>query len=471
MPDNKTLSAIKKRTAALHLPKLRKLSRADIITLIVSFAIALLLWTYIAANVMQEYTVHLNKIPVSVDITNSRAASYSLNLTPESLAALEDITVDGTVTGSRSMYGALKSSDVVAYVDFNSTVAAIIGTQTLPIRLRTVNGEELTSFTLSPSSVTVDMDRYETREFPVNEASAPFLIRDDETRINESEISFEPSTVQIYGPSRRLAQIDHVRVNIVNSEDLTQTKTFSDCADFTLEDSDGNEVDASSFNVGTTRFSVRIPVFYTKELPVTINIANPPTGFDTETIMKRIRINANDVYTLPGYGDNNLKITIETTDPDNKATLDALETWTIESLALSQLSLTDSVKVPVTMPEGFSDSSHIDSVNITLDSTGLETKRLWIKNSDILLINPNQRYNYALESPGGNTLVTLVGTQEELEKVDEDNIKSSVNLVNISVSTEGVYSQRLTVKLPETVSGVWVSPESTVSIQVSVSNT
>ena len=66
--------------------------------------------------------------------------------------------------------------------------------------------------------------------------------------------------------------------------------------------------------------------------------------------------------------------------------------------------------------------------------------------------------------PGG-------GTEEELEKVDEDNIKCSVNLVNISVSTEGIYSQRLTVKLPNTVSGVWVSPESNVSIQVSVSNT
>ena len=267
MPDSKTLSAIKKRVAAMHLPKPRKLSRADIITLVASFIIALLLWTYIAANVMQEYTVQLNKIPLSVDITNSRAASYSLNLTPESLAALEDITVDGTVTGSRSMYGALKSTDVVAYVDFNSTVAAIIGTQTLPIRLRTVSGEELTNFTLSRSSVTVEMDRYETRAFPVNEVSAPFLIRDDETRINESEISYEPSTVQIYGPSRRLAQIDHVRVNIVNSEDLTQTKTFSDCADFTLEDSDGNEVDASSFNVGTTRFSVRIPVFYSGDEP------------------------------------------------------------------------------------------------------------------------------------------------------------------------------------------------------------
>ncbi len=471
MPDRKTLSAIQKRVAAMHLPKPHKLSRIDIITLIASFLFALLLWTYIAANVMQEYTVQLNSIPLIFDITNSRAASYNLNLTPESQDTLENMTVDGTVSGSRSMYGALKSSDVVAYVDFNSTVAAIIGTQTLPIKLRTVSGEELTNFKLSTSSVTVDMDRYEWRSFPVNEASYPFLIRDEETRINESDISFEPATVQIYGPSRRLTQIDHLCVNIVNSEDLTQTKTFSDCTNYTLKDSDGNEVDASPFSLQTTRYSVRIPVFYTKELPVTINIANPPTGFDTETIMKRIRINANDVYTLPGYGDNNLRITIETTDPDNKATLDALETWTIESLALSQLTLNESVKVPVIMPEGFSDSSHIDFVNITLDSSDLGTKRLWIKNSDILLINPNQRYNYALESPGGNTLVTLIGTQEELDKVDEENIKSSVNLVNISISTEGVYSQRLTIKLPETVSGVWVSPESTVSIQVSVSNT
>lgn len=468
MAENKFRSEMKKRLSRLRLPKLRQLQRADIITLIASFVIALLLWSYIAANVMQEYTVQLNKIPLTVEIANSRAASYGLNLTPESQAAVEALTVDGTVTGSRSAYGALKSSDVVAYVDFNSTVAAAIGTQTLPIRLRTVSGEELTNFSLSRSSVTVEMDRYEKRSFPVNDVVYPFLTWDDDTRISKDDITYEPSTVEIYGPSRRLSQIDHICVNIINAEELTQTKTFSDCADFSLKDSDGNEVDAAPFNVQTTRFSVRIPVYYSRELPVTINIANPPTGFDTETIMKRIRITANDVYTLPGYGENNLNITIETADPDNKATLEALETWTIESLALSQLSKTSSVNVPITMPKGFVDKSHIDSVTISLDSTDLQTKQIWVKNSDILLINPDPKYHYALESPGGNTLVTLIGTQEELNKIEEDALKCSVNLVNISVSTEGVYSRPFTVKLPDTVSGVWVSPEPNVSIRVSV---
>ena len=187
--------------------------------------------------------------------------------------------------------------------------------------------------------------------------------------------------------------------------------------------------------------------------------------------MQRLRITANDtVYTLPGYGDNNLMINIETDDSENKAKLDQREIWTIGSIPIAALSLDEPFKLPVNMEEGFTDSSNIGTVFISLDAEGLKTETRWIKNSDIVPINPDPSYHYEMETPAGNTPVTLIGTPEELSKIDTADLKASVNLINITVTTEGVYKQAFSVTLPDTVSGVWVSPTPTVDIAVSVAN-
>ncbi|MBR4201204.1 MAG: hypothetical protein IKQ91_08020, partial [Oscillospiraceae bacterium] len=325
---------------------------------------------------------------------------------------------------------------------------------------------------LSVKYAEVEMDHYQYLDIPVNEVSDVFQIADDETRINTDEITYEPSTVKVYGPSSQLSALDHIRVNIASESEISKTTTFSELTDYDVLDKDGNVVNTAMLRVQATHFSVRIPVYYSRKLPVSVKIINTPEKFDEDTIMQRLRITANDtVYTLPGYGDNNLMINIETDDPENKAKLDQREIWTIGSIPIAALSLDEPFKLPVNMEEGFTDSSNIGTVFISLDAEGLKTETRWIKNSDIVPINPDPSYHYEMETPAGNTPVTLIGTPEELSKIDTADLKASVNLINITVTTEGVYKQAFSVTLPDTVSGVWVSPTPTVDIAVSVANT
>ena len=445
-----------------------RLHKPDVGLLIVSVISAVFLWAYIASTITPDYTVSFTKLPVIIDLSGTKAESFGLSLLPAADDENMSLTVDCTITGTRTAIGGLTRADVVAYVDFDSNVADIIGTQTLPIRLRTSGGTELSRAVLSQDSVDLTLDRYESRSFPVSEVLYPNLTVDEETRVSKDEITYEPATVQIYGPSTQLSGIDHIRVNLEEKETLTQTKTFTDCTRYSVIDGDGNVVSDQALQVQATRFSVRIPVFYSRTLPVTINIANTPSSFDVEKVMERVRLNTNAAYTLPGYGDDNLMITIETTDPANKANLDQLKEWMIDSVPLSALSVGNSIEIPITMAEGFTDSPNIGTVYVSLDDTDLVTETRWIKNSDIQLLNGDQRYHYKLESPGGNTPVMLIGTQEELDQIDDADLRMQVNLIAISVSSEGVYTQALTVSLPDTVSGVWVSPTPTVNIAVTL---
>jgi len=461
----KTLSKARASLKAFHLPKLKKPTRPDLILLILSFLAAFFLWVYIASQISPNYEVSISGVPVVVDISGSKAQSYGLSVI--SYENEDKLKVNCTIKGNRTVIGGLSRGDVVAYVDFDSTVSDIIGTQELPIKLRSASGKSFGDYKLSKSTVSVTMDRYETRSFPVNEVLYPNLSYDEEVVINSDEIKIEPQTVTISGPSAQLSNIDHIRVTIDDSDELAQSKTYTSTHWDLVGDK--NEIisdSASTFNIQATGFSVTIPVYYTKELPVTIALDNVPANLDKSTILKRIRLN--NEYTLPGYGDHNLMITIETSDPAKKADLDSRDSWSLDSISLYKLSIGSMNKIDVEMEKDFTDRSQLGSVIVTLDATDLVAETRIIKNSDIQLINPSQDYNYALQSPAGNTIITLIGTPEALAEISSSDLRASINLINVSGSQEGTFSQAFTVTLPETATGVWISPQPRVNITVSV---
>jgi len=469
MAENKNENSSGSLISKLRLPRFRKPTRTDLVYLILSFLIAFVFWVYIAAKISPDTSVSLSGIPVVVDITDSKAAGYDLSvISYEGETDGKTLTVDCTIHGSRTSIGGLNRSDVVACVDFDSTVTNMVGMQILPIKLKAKNGREYQNYTISKDSLEVTMDRYKTIEFPVTDVRYPNLVYDDEVVIDTEQIVAEPSTVKIYGPSAQLSKIDHIRVSIDDASEISQTKTFTNCTNYSLIDSSGNEVSDSAFQPQVTGFSVRVPVYYTKTLPVTLEVSNVPDRFDVQTILKRIRLSANGSYTLPGYGENNLMITIQTNDPANKAKLDSMDSWPIGPVPLYSLSIGSQIEVPVEMIEGYTDRSELGAVYVTLDTEDLVAETRVIKNSDIQFMTGPSNYSYQLQSPAGNTIVTLIGRKEALAKIDSADLIATLNPLSISVSQEGTFSQAFMVSLPESATDVWVSPQPKVNITVSI---
>ena len=466
-------AAVQRFFSGIRLP--HRPSKRDAVTLIASFFVAFIIWVYIASTVNPNITIEIQDIPVIVDMTGSTAEKdFGLSLLTDNSGDDEDeITkVTAVITGNRTAIGSLTRNDIEAYVDFDSDVRNMIGAQTLPIKLRTVNGAEISSYKLSESQMTVTMDRYDEVEIPVKEVLFPHLTYDSETIINEEEIAVEPSTVKVYGPTSQLSSIHHICVTIDEAEELTETKTFTNCTNYDLVATDGSPVSSAAFRVQASSFSVKIPVKYTRVLPVTVDISNAPAGFDKQFVLDRIRLKTQqeESFTLAG-GENPLTIAIETSNTEAKAKLDALETWTIGTVSLYAISIDNKIDIPVTMEEGFTDGSQIGTVSLSLDSTGLIADRRWIKNSDIALMNKPTNYNFSLQSPAGNTAITLIGTEEAITALDSADLHASVNLVNVSISQEGTISQAFTVTLPEGASTVWVCPQPRVNIIVTLATT
>lgn len=451
----------------LPIQKLRKLKRADIAWLILSFIFALFIWAYIASTITTDFNTKFSKLTImEPELANTKAGRFGLQILPDSMEAIAQTNVECTIYGTRASIGGLSRSDIEVYIDFDSDVMDLIGIQTLPIKVRTINGVPLKA-DITPGSISVDMDRKTTKEIPVSEANHQLTWNKEEIVIDKNQFVYKPDKITVSGPSRQLEALDHICVNINENGELTESREFSS-GDFTYKgtnnvslDSSAFELDSSAFEYATGLFSVKIPVRYSRTLPIGITITNIPDNFNANaisSIYQRIRlVDGNNEYCLPDYGDNTLMLTILTSDPAQKDTLDNQKSYNLQPIQLSDL-------IPGMLNEGTippNDKLEFpykpQSIKVKLDNTDLIKKTLWIKNSDIVLDNQDSRYSYKLKSPNGNTQITLCGTAEELEQIEAENITASVNLIstNLNMSEEGEYTPTITVALPKTVKCVW----------------
>ncbi len=431
--------------------------------LLLAFALALVLWFYIAVTVYPSYSVHINNVPVQIDIANTTAAGYGLSvLSPES----GEQTVDVVISGDRTSIGGLTRDDIIAYVDFDTNINDAVGTQRRPIRIKTVEGEKLSGYELSVATIDVRMDRYESATFPVGEVLCPNLtVMDKTVMLDHDAIVCDPSYVTIYGPSSALSQIHHIRVTLDDATTMYETRTFTDCSNFDLIDADGNIVTGTAFEVLTAGFVVKVPVYYSHTLPVTVQLSGVPTGFDTASLLRRLRLNTDRAYPLPDFADDGdcLTITIETSSAELQKTLKDLDTWALGTVPISSLTLGGTpIEVPVTLPEGYTDRSNLQSVYVTLDETDLVAATRWISAGDIPIINGLSGYDFAIQR--GRFQITLIGTADEVNKITADDIAATVNLYNAVITQEGTFSHAVTFTLPETATGVWVSGVTKVSV-------
>ena len=473
------LNQIPKRLSGLlsALPKLHKPNRSNLFLLAVSLGAAVLLWANLSPDDPKSFTFE----GISVDLSDTQAESYQLKLLPESEAALSTQKVEASINGNKTVIGALTQDDVEVYVDFEK-VKKDPGEQTLSLGLRYKKNRENggkegrdvktdggTEVKLTPATVNVSLDRYDSKTVPVSKTVLHPNLKaaDAVTRIDDNNVTVDPANVIVKGPSTKIDQIDHVCVTVNSTGKLTETKTFNDISDYTLMDSDGRKIDNSSgyFSVQMTSFSVTFPVYYQRSIPVTGTITNIPDDEEfRDFIYQRVRIRTDDgMYKLPGYGEdtgngseNNLFLTLRTddSDPEKKQMLDSDDYFAMFNIPLNMLSIDEETAQPIKV-DGFEVVPNISAVYISLEDTDLTKQLFWVPNSSITFRNNWPGYQYQLDQPNGQTAVWLIGRPEELEAIKGEDLKLTADVSKNTKS--GLANVDVSVELPVNAGFVWAS--------------
>lgn len=376
-------------------------------TMIFSVVIAVIIWFVISITIYPTTPVTINNIPLVVDLTGTAAEADGYSLIK---CDVEEVSVK--IEGNRSKVGTLDKDNLIAYAEIPSITAA--GTKNLNIAVKSTDGTEFTVESITPSTVNARFDKIKTVTLDVlpditNIESASGCI------INKDKVEVTPATIDVTGPAQIVGQMKNASLIIDSVSEIgASTKLVSENIAFCDANGSNILIDANSgVDYEQIQYTVDIPVQYTKEMDITYQLKGVPSTFDEEFLRDRLTLSAD-------------KVTLAAPDQSIADT----EEFTIDTISLNSITLDFSKNYNLEVPEGYENLSNINTVILSLDSTGLAQKDFVV--SEINIINAPSSYTYSVVTD--QLIVTLVGSESSINQIDPKQISVTVDLLSVQQS-------------------------------------
>lgn len=413
-----------------------KEARANLVLLAISLICAVAGWFIVSIKRYPSAHKELYNIPVELDISGTEAAANGINvLSPKS--AKVNISFDC----SRIDFSKINNDTVRAYVDFKTVDT--VGSREMTIQIESKNGMTLSNIVKSPATITVNMDKFETKTFPLK-AKTPNINSAEGMVISEDEITCTPAEINITAPSAQLSRIAECYA-VSEKKDTLSSTTNINSEKLLLLDEDGNPLDQEYIKSDSSVISINIPVLSQKTVKLGVNLGVLPENFDPDCL--NFTITPETITIAAKDSESNLP------DPfEIPAFLNTLDIGYSSDTDINKL-LTDN---------GIKNVSNTEKVNITLNSEGLSSKEIYINCEDIPIANkPSDNNDYTILTH--QVKVKIVGPEDIINELTAQDLTASVNLLGVDTSKDQ-FEPRIKVSC-KTHNNVWAVGDVTVKVQ------
>lgn len=330
--------------------------KSKILSALLSVAIALGLWLYVITVESPGSTDTKHNIPVVFE-GETALKERGLIITSDTSA-----DVDLTLSGNRSDLKLVDASNTVVKVDLSKIYDP--GKHELEYTISypgTVANNAFTVENRNPSRISVTVERLASQEVPVvvtysGELSEGYIA-------DKSNAALDYTTISVSGPQSVVEKIARAEILV----DLTDCKeSISESYRFTLEDAEGNPVDAKliTVNVEEVHLDLKIQLIRFVDLVVTIVDGGGATSQTIEYELKPDKIQVSG----------------------SEAALESLgDSINLGTIYLADYAEDTVITLPFTLPDTVTNHSNITEATIDLKFVGLATKEVTVEN--IQLIN------------------------------------------------------------------------------------
>ena len=374
-----------------------------------SVVLAMLLWLVLSITTLSEIQVTLRDVPIDFSLDNSYADLSGLSVMSRDLE-----TVSVSFTGQRDRIGNYSADDLRVSLDLNTVRAS--GSYDLPLVVTSKNGDQIDNIEIVPKrTVHVEFDHFAFTTFNTNARTLSLDLGNvraaDGHIIDENEIVITPSQITISGPQDIINQVTGCVISFDESMRLSESRTLNS-AKVTLYSNDA-VFENEQVTLDTTSFSVYVPVYIAKTLPLSVTIQPYTEEIDASSIP----------YTI---NPDSLLVRSQNASIDN-----------INELSLGIINLQDIypgyVKtVNIERNSNYENISGYDTVDVIFDLEGYVERSVTLKNSQIHLVNIPSDYQVIAETNRLN--ITLVGTEEDLAMIDPSIVVAQVDLLDWQLS-------------------------------------
>ena len=370
---------------------------------IYSVIIALVVWYLVSVTIYrdleQTYT-----IPVDIILAGTSAERFGLRIVNQDV---DKMTVK--IEANRAVIGNMTSDDQ------------------LNLEVSSLSGENFEVVSMTPSTVTVNLDKYITSTFPV-EAEAPEAQAAEGFMIGEPVAS--PNTVSITGPETQVSKITRcvVRTDYGGTQDPLKESHEVTTGNQLILYNENTVMDQSDLEISQTNYSISIPIYMKKTLDLVLSFTNVPTGFPIDQL----------TY-LPDVS------SIEVAAPNGN--IGNVTDFTLGYMDLRKVDIGTVAEFPVTLPTGYQNLSNIQTVRVTFPSEGLARKKINIKNRNVSVINGPSNLDITTLTAGWD--VTFIGPKETVESLTAQDIVAQIDLLGESIKSGDTSSFPISFFVPD----------------------
>ena len=346
---------------------------------------ALFLWYFVSENDTAQFEITVSGVPVTIK-----------NESNLSVLSGDDLTVDVTVSGRRSVVNAITRDAISAFTTVASGTEA--GKNKLSVECELPDGVSLVS--LSSPTVTVYLDNTTTASVPVRVAVKDVII---DTGYELGTAQSELSSVWVTGPETVVNTVAEARLTVSLGR---VTKTVNCSGAIVLFDESGSEIVNPYITTSASTVNATIPVTKTREVPVDVSF----------------------VYGIFTY--ENCNVTVSPSVIRVKGDADAVDRVTMQyRIDEKTLEIPDGGKaerrITVSLPSGVTNASGTDEIVVTVEPTGISTRTFTVQ-----IQSPN-----ITNVPDGMSVVgvyslnvSVRGDSATIEKIRAYNIIARVDL-------------------------------------------
>ena len=401
----------------------------------ISLALAVLCWLLVATIFDPQATANVHGVEVNYSYDSSKYTSQGLDIVEKTDISNAVVHLEGNGT----IIGDIKATDFVVYPSYSNVKGP--GEISLSLTVRITNSQYSSGVTAtvdSPQTVRVVFDTVGEKNLPVEVDSSEITVKDGYALTSKAAV---PAEVTLKGPTKELDNVTKAVAHVTADKPLDDSTTVESILE--LQDADGNVVTPEYATLENESATVTLTVYAVRELPLTIDFINTPTGFDTASLN----------YSLSQQ-------TLRVAGPVK--TINSLSSLSVVSFDLAQQFAFDrDYQLQVELPAGLVSQDGVSSVTLSFDTSNMSTKTVNVTN--IRPINVPSNYDISVLADRV-TGVTLYGPADEIEELSPDSVVAQIDCQNMTVST-GQQNIPVSISVPSS-SKVFATGSYTVQCQI-----
>ena len=418
---------------------LTRLFSHNIVLLIISFLLAFIAWFIINANSQTETNVTISNIPVSITLSDTAAEKgFQIFNDTEYTASVE-------VSGNRVTVGSLTPSDILVTANQVSTIDHT-GEYVLPLTAKKTGVK--TNYTIvssvSPSSVTVFVDKDKEKDLPIDKSQMKVII--DEGYYSEVSMSYD--TVHLEGAASKVDEIETVAIRDTITADGSSPMTLQESLVFL--DKDGNAIDLHYVTADLKSVEVTVTSQPKMDVKLTLEILNAPK-------------NAPKVTLTPSQ--------VSVYGPESQ--IKSFNSGQISIGTLDYKKLTNrnyNIPYTITLPKEFSDCHVIEDEDSVVASVDLSSYAKTTLTADIRARVDTSKYTAEIVS-AQSVKLTVFGPEDLISEISDDDLTVVADITKLSNQLDSEktvsISVPLTVSFSSDYSACWTYETEPVTVNVS----